>query len=74
MKTVYVLFRDGFGYGEKNAVGWYESREAAEAAALKMEWDDYRSEVARLRPGGKIASPDETDYRRFVVEPIDRLD
>ncbi|EPM44245.1 hypothetical protein A256_26973 [Pseudomonas syringae pv. actinidiae ICMP 19103] len=73
MKTVYVLFRDGENYGERSAVGWYESNQAAADAALKMEWEHYRIEVAGQQAGVKICSPDATEYRRFSVEAIHKI-
>ncbi|WP_241089084.1 hypothetical protein [Pseudomonas viridiflava] len=74
LKTVYVLFRDGENYGERSAVGWYESNQAAADAALKMEWEHYRAEVVVQQPGVKVLSPDETDYRHFNVEAIHKID
>ncbi|KPY92303.1 Uncharacterized protein ALO43_03347 [Pseudomonas tremae] len=74
MKTVYVLFRNGENYGEQCAVGWYESKHSADDAALKREWEHYRAEVAVQQPGVKVLSPDETDYRRFNVEAIHKID
>ncbi|WP_440060585.1 hypothetical protein ACTAB0_18015 [Pseudomonas syringae] len=73
MKTVHVIFRDGENYGEQHAIGWYESKPVADAAAVIMEWDHYRSEAAIQNSDVKLSSPDETEYRRFIVEAVHRL-
>lgn len=74
MKTVYVLFRDGENYGQQDAVGWFGTESAADEAASKMEWDEYRKESENPSTSSKLLSPDETDYRRFIVQAINRLD
>lgn len=74
MKTVYVLFRDGENHGQQHAVGWFDTECAARAEATRREWDDYRDELKTPRRMSKLLSPDETDYRRFSVEAIDRIE
>lgn len=74
MKTVYVLFRDAENYGHHDAVGWFVTETAAAEAAEKMEWDEYRKESQTPGQRSRLLSPDETEYRRFNVQALNRLD
>ncbi|HEY0287254.1 MAG TPA: hypothetical protein VGC62_09630 [Pseudomonas sp.] len=73
MKTTYVLFRAGENYGQQSAVGWFDTEIAAKDAAIRMEWDECRKEAEIPSTMSRLLSPDDTEYRRFSVEPLDRL-
>lgn len=74
--NIYLLIEHGREYGEAYVLGWFDNEATAREAALKLEWEAYRSELRR--PSGwlheKPVPPGEAEYTRYWVKALGRFE
>lgn len=74
MNKIFILFRDDeFAHGVRDVVGWFDSENSARESAREMEWADFHNESIDRHEGSTRLSPDETEYRRYTIEPANQL-
>ena len=74
MNPIFILFRDDeFAHGSRDVVGWFSNESSAREAAREMEWADFHRESLEDLKGSVLLSPDQTEYRRYTVEPANQL-
>lgn len=76
MNTIYLLIEHGQDQGEVYVLGWFDNEKTAREVAEEKEWEAYRAVLKSPHPWSnhKPLSPDQTEYRRFWVKEISRID
>lgn len=75
MKNIYLLIEHGQDQGEVYVLGWFDSEKTANEVAEEKEWEAYRAMLKSQHPWSnqKPLSSDQTEYRRFWVKEISRI-
>ncbi|WP_165856733.1 hypothetical protein [Marinobacter sp. JSM 1782161] len=72
MKTIYVLKESLPDWGQYELIGWSDDEEWLEREAERLEWKHYHAK-RKSQNNAIIYSPDQTGFRRYVVEPLQKL-
>jgi len=76
MKDIYLLVEHGMDQGEVYILGWFDDKKVANEVAEEKEWEAYRASLKAesVWSSQKPLSPDQTQYRRFWIKEVSRLD
>ena len=76
MNEIYLLIEHGQDQGEVYVLGWFDNEQTAKEVAQEKEWEAYRSALKSQHSWSNQPplSPDQTEYRRFWVKAISRLE
>ncbi len=76
MNDIYLLIEHGQDQGEVYVLGWFDNEKTAKEVAQEKEWEAYRSALKSQHSWSNHPplSPDQTEYRRFWVKAISRLE
>ncbi|VVO16972.1 hypothetical protein [Pseudomonas fluorescens] len=76
MKNIYLLIEHGQDQGEVYVLGWFDNEKTAKEMAEEKEWEAYRAVLKSPHPWSNHPplSPDQTEYRRFWVKEISKIE
>lgn len=76
MTEIYLLIAHGMDQGEAYVLGWFDDKNKAKQVAEQKEWEAYRASLKAEHPWSthKPLAPDQTEYRRYWVKTILKID